>query len=153
MINKEQIRKAVKESINYSDLARRTGRKVAGGTISHLKKFCERHEIDTSHFLGKASTKGKPSKTKLAPEEILVLIKDPKSYRQRTYKLKRALLEIGIEYKCNLCNISNWLDKEITLDIDHINSNWMDNRKDNLQFLCPNCHRQKTKYKTYGDVV
>lgn len=32
------------------------------------------------------------------------------------------------------------------LQVDHINSNWRDNRPDNLRFLCPNCHSQTDSY-------
>lgn len=33
------------------------------------------------------------------------------------------------------------MGKAIALDVDHINENWLDDRIENLRFLCPNCHR------------
>ena len=48
-----------------------------------------------------------------------------------------------INYICanKLCaNPGFWNNKEIVLELDHINGKNMDNRLENLQFLCPNCH-------------
>lgn len=41
---------------------------------------------------------------------------------------------------CNRCGIDSWLGKPITLEIDHINGINSDNRRENLEGLCPNCH-------------
>ncbi len=50
-----------------------------------------------------------------------------------------------IPLKCSgeNCNIINeWLEKYITLELDHINGINTDHRIENLRFLCPNCHSQ-----------
>lgn len=36
------------------------------------------------------------------------------------------------------------MGESITLEVDHINNDWSDSRRENLQYLCPNCHGQKT---------
>lgn len=61
--------------------------------------------------------------------------------------LKRYLLEYGIPYSCSCCGISNWLDKPITLEIDHIDGIRNHNYINNLRFLCPNCHSQTDTWR------
>jgi 5-methylcytosine-specific restriction endonuclease McrA len=51
-----------------------------------------------------------------------------------------------MEYKCQCCGISEWLDKPISLQLDHINGINNDHRIENLRFLCPNCHSQTDTY-------
>lgn len=57
--------------------------------------------------------------------------------------LKRKIIKEGIlEYKCSMCGIFEWMDKPLSLQLDHINGINNDNRIENLRFLCPNCHTQ-----------
>jgi len=65
-------------------------------------------------------------------------------------RLKRALIEVGVENKCAVCGIVSWNEKPIHLEIDHIDGNRKNNLVENLQFICPNCHSQTDNYKFYG---
>ena len=43
---------------------------------------------------------------------------------------------------CSECGIDRWQDKEIVLQVDHVNGDPYDNSPHNLRLLCPNCHSQ-----------
>jgi hypothetical protein len=61
--------------------------------------------------------------------------------------IKRALLRERLkDYRCELCGISEWLGRPLSLALHHINGNGRDNRLENLQLLCPNCHTQTENF-------
>jgi hypothetical protein len=41
---------------------------------------------------------------------------------------------------CNRCKNAEWLGFPIILEIDHIDGNNLNNARDNLEGICPNCH-------------
>jgi DNA-directed RNA polymerase subunit RPC12/RpoP len=45
-------------------------------------------------------------------------------------------------YKCEVCGLSEWQGKEITLHVDHIDGNPADDSPKNVRLICPNCHSQ-----------
>lgn len=45
-------------------------------------------------------------------------------------------------YACEVCGISKWQDKQITLHVDHVDGNPADDRPENVRLICPNCHSQ-----------
>lgn len=67
-----------------------------------------------------------------------------------TNNLKKKLFSLNIkERKCEKCNCSEiWMDEPITLELHHINGDNKDNRLENLQILCPNCHSQTITYRS-----
>jgi len=49
--------------------------------------------------------------------------------------------------KCEICGIENWNNKNLTMILDHINGDSLDNKLFNLRLVCPNCDSQLPTYK------
>lgn len=138
---RERLEEAVQASTSVSQVLRYLGVAVSGGMHRHIKQKIAQFDISTEHFTGKGWARGFTSNQKRSPDDILVQIETP--YRAKTYHLRRALLEIGRSYQCQACGLGPvWNGQPLILEIDHINGSWRDCRRENLRFLCPNCHAQ-----------
>jgi 5-methylcytosine-specific restriction endonuclease McrA len=63
------------------------------------------------------------------------------------HNLKKGLLREGLkENRCEQCGISTWRGSELNAQLHHRNGDGMDNRLENIQFLCANCHSQTDTY-------
>lgn len=62
-------------------------------------------------------------------------------------KLRVRLIKENIKkHVCEMCNLSEWLDKPIPLELHHKDGDKNNNKLKNLQILCPNCHAQTDNY-------
>ena len=67
--------------------------------------------------------------------------------RVSRFHLKGRLLAEGLkENRCETCGVSEWRDKPLPLALHHVNGDPLDNRLENLQLLCPNCHAQTPNF-------
>lgn len=48
--------------------------------------------------------------------------------------------------KCGVCGITEWNNKPIVMDLEHIDGNSDNNELENLCIICPNCHSQTNTY-------
>lgn len=151
----EQIlRDAIAKSESYAEMVRILGAGKSGSTVQHLKIKIKKLGIDTSHF----THRNRVTENAKKPKSKDILVKKPEgSSRTPRRQLIFAMFEQGIEYKCALCPLTNeWNGHILNLEIDHINGNGVDNRIENLRFLCPNCHSQtitNTKSKAYNPMA
>jgi Homeodomain-like domain/HNH endonuclease len=72
------------------------------------------------------------------------------TYRSR-HNIKLRLLGEGIKQnRCEICGLTEWLGTPLSMALHHINGDGRDNRLENLQFLCPNCHSQTPNFSARG---
>lgn len=143
----EDFINVVKNSISVRQVLIQLGLNPAGGNYKTVKFYIERLKLDISHFLGQGHLKGKKHnwKKETSLNEILI---ENSVYKGGSYKIKKRLLRDNLlEKKCYNCGLTKWLDKDIPLELEHINGNNRDHRKENLTLLCPNCHSLTSTYR------
>lgn len=137
----EEIEQFVKESKSYAQLAIKIGYDTGvnnGSAYRAVHQMIDQLSLDTSHFTGQGWNKGNfdysrfrygnPIKSSNALDALAAL-------RGR---------------KCECCGLSEWLGKEIALEVHHIDGDGLNNDLSNLQILCPNCHSTTDNWKGRG---
>lgn len=83
-----------------------------------------------------------PRDRKIPLEELLAV-----GRRTGRTHLKTRLVEAGLkENRCEECGITSWEGQPLSMQLHHRNGDGTDNRLENIQFLCPNCHSQTDTY-------
>ena len=136
----EELKKVLPECNSFNEVCTRLGLKGVEGYYKKIKKIIRENNLDTSHFgtlQRKNYERGKNFK-KIPTEEYF----SEGVFHNGPNMLERLLKEGLKERKCEMCGGVEWNGTEIPLLIHHINGNNRDNRIENLQVLCPNCHAQ-----------
>lgn len=143
----EALARAVAASRSAAETTRALG--LANHRSAHrlVRRWIAETGLDTSHFTSRAANKGRRSPKRFPPDQVLRLEAE-RTRRIKPRRLKNALEELGRAYQCALCGVGDmWHGKQLTLEVDHINGDWRDNRAENLRYLCPNCHTQTDTYR------
>jgi hypothetical protein len=141
----EALAEAAAAARSVTEVMRLLGVRISGGSHAHISRQLKRFGVDTSHFTGSAHNRGRPGRPRPA-QEVLVRL-PPDARRVPGARLRRALTFIGLAEECEICGIGPvWQGQPLTLHVDHVNGDFLDNRPPNLRFLCPNCHSQTNTY-------
>ena len=130
--------------VHTTEVCRKIGWQPRGDNYKIVHKYLDEYGTDISHFkrartnIGNVLNKEREKKAEYYLKE--------KSY-VKTSSLKWKLFSEGLKkYKCEKCGCTHWEGKQLALQLHHINGDDTDNRLENLQILCPNCHSQTDNY-------
>lgn len=128
---KEEFRAAVEASKTWEEIPKRLGIVTRhAANIETILKRCNEEEII-------CNIPRRKCKTTMLVENSL------SANNVKQIVIRKRLLP----YVCVICNnAGRWLEKPISLHLDHINGIRNDHRIENLRFLCPNCHSQTKTY-------
>lgn len=87
------------------------------------------------------TNKGRKTLLKKLTEKYLTMPFDSLPYAER-----RRIIIKEQQYKCKICGINKWNEKELKLHLDHIDGDKTKNSRENLRLICPNCHSQTETY-------
>lgn len=142
----EQFIEAVKTSLSIAEVCRKLDIKAVGGNYATIHNKIDKLNLDISHFTGKAWNQGLRYRVINPAKPLEEILKENSPYQSS--KLNIRLIKEGLkEPKCECCGNTKWLGQPIKLELHHVNGNHNDNRLENLQMLCPNCHAYTDNYR------
>ena len=68
-------------------------------------------------------------------------------YEKLSFESLRFRILYEQENKCSRCGIDTWLGEKIILELEHKDGDHNNNKRENLESLCPNCHSQTETWR------
>ncbi|CAL9997723.1 HNH endonuclease [Vibrio phage D479] len=138
----EQLITVASDSFCWSDVCRGVGITVCTYNINRLKVLCDKYDVSTEHFDVKKTFK----RNKFSHTEESFFVENCTAPRSSARQIS---IRLGFyRNHCDECGIPDtWNGKPLTLELEHVNGISNDNRKENLSWLCPNCHSQTSTYR------
>ncbi|MEV7034043.1 HNH endonuclease [Streptomyces sp. NPDC093272] len=140
VIPEDKLRELVLTSTSYAEVMRGLGMDVNDTNHRRVRRTASRLRLETGHFTRRSWGRPERPAPSATAHRVLVILPQQAGRTNRS-RLHQALAELGVPYACVECgNLGEWRGHQITLQIDHVNGDWRDNRRENLRYLCPNCH-------------
>lgn len=135
------VSEIVRDARSRAEVIRALGFEPDSMAYRWLGDFLREHDVPVDHFEAPhaAMRRNRRSRYRRPLDDILV---EGSTYTDLS-TLKRRLVEAGLlDPGCAICGIDEWLERPITLHLDHINGVRTDHRIENIRLICPNCHSQ-----------
>jgi len=148
----EELAPVVRDVTSKRQVLARLGLPLDGRPHREIGERIRGLGLEVSHFRGHGWARGETAQThpSVARFAISHTFSDDEVFVEGSLVngsgLLPRLLRLGRKYACSMCGISDWHGARLTLHVDHINGRHYDNRRENLRFLCPNCHSQTPTY-------
>ena len=151
-ISNEELAEIVNQSVSWSQVIKKCGAPIAGGSYQYFQARIKNLGLDTTHFLGqRAHTGFRHTGLSKRLHWSEVLTKKKTSGRERSKRFRRVFTdyckETNTPIQCVKCgNNGDWMGNTLKLQINHIDGNHSNNVPKNLEWLCPNCHDVVTNF-------
>lgn len=110
---------------SMAGLLRELNLRPTGGNYDNMKRNLQRLSLTCDHWTGQLWHKNEQ-------------LKDWSQYAIAANFKPHLIKKKG--HKCEDCGNVKWKDKLIALEIHHLDGDRTNNKYENLQLLCPNCH-------------
>lgn len=122
-LTKAEIEAAIQATLSMTSAAKKLG---VGYYV--FKRYAKKYNVFATNKSGKGLVKLK------FKHDVFIEGK----HQTRSVLLQR--LKHERELKCEVCGLTEWRGRIVKLELHHVDGNNTNNRRENLQLLCPNCH-------------